>query len=300
MSGFDLSTVANGFTPDQLNGMVSNLGSAASIVGNLLSSGGGTGTGASPEFKSAHNSELYALYVQSQADLSNASIDLSRAEKNYYVYNEGKNGGGQIYNKLIIDRFAATADQFKKNSIELQQEFMANLTQSIKQYQIQVIFQEQSAKLLKVRQKENDDLIKNIDYYNKIVQTSERKVVYENKNMDSLHMYRRIMVFIYYAAIVCFIVFGNFIPDQLYSKYSVWLIIVITCIFPVILNMLVKWSVLIYEMLSYWFSGPDSFRRFRPHYTDVYKNMGNPADDQPPEMDPFNRIGGSPPTTPIS
>ena len=295
MGGFDINTVANGFTPAQLNGMVSNLGSAASTIGNLISSGSigsGSGTGATPAFKSAHNSELYAIYVKSQTDLSNASIDLSRAEKNYYVYNGGQNGGGQKYNKLIIDRFAKTADQFKKNSIEMQQEFMANLSQSIKQYQAEVTFQGQSAKLLKLRRKENDDLIKNIDYYNKIVQTSERKVVYENKNMDSLYMYRRIMVFIYYAAIVCFIVFGNFIPEQLYFKYSVWLIIVIACIFPLILNMMVKWSVMIYEMLSYWFSGPDPFRQYRPHYTDVYKNLGNPADEAPPASDPFNSLGG--------
>jgi hypothetical protein len=50
--------------------------------------------------------------------------------------------------------------------------------------------------------------------------------------------------------------------------------------------MMVKWSVMIYEMLSYWFSGPDPFRQYRPHYTDVYKNMGNPADEAPPDLLP--------------
>lgn len=289
MGGFDTNTVANGFTPEQLNGMVTSLGTAASTVGNLLSQSGGaalgsSGTGATPAYKSGHHSELYKLYTQAKTNSETAPIDLSRAEKNYYVYNEGNAGGGEIYNKLIIDRFAETAEQFKQNSIELQQEFMANLSQTIKQYQAEVIFQDQSTKLLKVRQKENDEMTKNINYYQKIVQTSERKVVYENINMDSLNMYRRIMVFIYYAGIICFIVFGNFIPDQLYFKYSVWLIIVIACIFPVILNMMVKWTVMIYETLSYWFSGPDKFRQFRPHYTDVYRNMGNPAHEAPPGL----------------
>ena len=203
-----------------------------------------------------------------------APLELSRSEKNYYVYNVGEYGGDEKYSELIIDRFARTAEQFKKNSIDKQQQFMSDLIQSIKQYQAGLVFKNQMDNLLKLRQAEHDDLIKNVNYYQKILQTSERKVVYENKNMDGLEMYRRVMIFLYYAAIVSFIIFGNFIPDKLYNKGSVWLIIVIAAIFPIIMNMLVMWIFIIYDTVSYWFSE-------LPH-KDVYINLGSPANEKPP------------------
>jgi hypothetical protein len=225
-------------------------------------------------YKTNRSSYLLDKYNKEKIKYNNAPIDLSRAEKNYYVYNEGNRGGEQAYNSFIIDRFSKTAKEFKKNSIDKQQEFMGNLSQALKQYQAAVLFKEHTKKLLKMRENEQTDLIKNINYYKKIVQTSERKVVYENKNMDSLYMYRRVMIFIYYGLIVCFIVFGNFIPDQLYKKYSVWLVILILIIFPIILNIIIMWLFTLYDTVTYWFSEI-------PH-KDVYSNLKNPYDEKPP------------------
>ena len=225
-------------------------------------------------YKTQRNAYLKTKYDEEQEKYNSAPIDLSRAEKNYYVYNEGNSGGNNAYNELIIDRFSATAQQFKQNSISMQQEFMGNLSQSLKQYQSSVIFKDQLKNLLKMRENEKKSLIKNINYYKKIVQTSERKVVYENKNMDTLYIYRRLMIFVYYGIIICFIVFGNFIPDQLYKKYSVWLVLIIAAIFPIILNMITMWLFILYDTLTYWFSDIP--------YKDVYINIGNPYDEKPP------------------
>ena len=225
-------------------------------------------------YKTKRSAYLLDKYNKEKSKYINAPIDLSRAEKNYYVYNEGNNGGEKAYNSFIIDRFSKTAKEFKKNSIDKQQEFMGNLSQALKQYQAAVLFKEHTKKLLKMRENEHNDLIKNINYYKKVVQTSERKVVYENKNMDVLYMYRRVMIFIYYGLIVCFIVFGNFIPDQLYKKYSVWLVILILIIFPIILNIITMWIFTLYDTLNYWFS--------EMPYKDVYINIKNPYDEKPP------------------
>ena len=257
-----------------------NLGDATSGGG-----GGGGGGGAmtivnaltcpvnSECYKSRQN-QILKIIMEKKTQIANKiPMELSQAEKNYYVYNGGSNGGEEVYNKLIMDRFAATADQFKQNSIDKQQQFMSELIQGIKQYQAALIFQGQMANLLKLRQSEQADLMKNVNYYQKILQTSERKVVYENKNTDSLYMYRRVMIFLYYAALICFIIFGNFIPDKLYNKWSVWLIIIIAAIIPIIMNMLVMWIFIIYDTVSYWFSE-------LPH-KDVYINMDNGGETPP-------------------
>ena len=82
------------------------------------------------------------------------------------------------------------------------------------------------------------------------------------------------MMFIYYAAIIGYIIFGNFIPDQLYLKYTVWLILIIVSIIPIILNIVIKWLFIFYDLLSYWFGE-------LPH-KDVYIDLGNPAAEKPP------------------
>ena len=82
------------------------------------------------------------------------------------------------------------------------------------------------------------------------------------------------MIFVYYGIIICFIVFGNFIPDQLYKKYSVWLVLIIAAIFPIILNIITMWLFILYDTVTYWFSDMP--------YKDVYINIGNPYDEKPP------------------
>jgi hypothetical protein len=288
------------FSADDIAKMTNKIDNLATLVTGAAGAGAGGGGGGgrsggsggllnmftcdvdSDCYKSKHDQYLKQIYSDKSIDLANAPIDLSRAEKNYYTYNRGANGGPAIYNKLIIDRFAKTAEQFKANSIETQQEYMADLVQSLKQYQAALIFQKQIKKLLKVRQAEQANLMNNINYYQTVVQTSERKVVYENKNMDSLYSYRRMLFFIYYAGLVSYILFGNFIPDKLYTNYSVWLIIVLTAIFPIILNILLKWGFIIADTLSYWFAD-------LPH-KDVYME-GNPPLRK-------SHLEGKPPTPP--
>ena len=236
---------------------------------NLITCGAG-----SECYKTKQKDILRTIYDGKQKLYNSLPLDLSRAEKNYYMYNETD----ERYNKLIYDRFAASADEFELNSIEKQQQFMSDLIHSIKQYQSGMIFKNQIDNLLKTRQKEQDNLKKNINYYQTILHTSERKVVYENKNMDSLYLYRRVMIFLYYAALVCFIIFGNFIPDKLYTKWSVWLLIVIVAIIPIIMNMVLMWVFIIYDTVVYWFSE-------LPH-KDVYVDFGNPANEKPPPPAP--------------
>ena len=268
------SSMVGAFTslglPSSINpDTTSALGTTGNSIFNTLTCPEG-----SPCYIEKNDALLRSIFEEKQTKYANAPMELSQAEKNLYIYNRGQPGGDVSYNILITDRFASTAEQFKQNTIDKQQQFMSDLLQDIKQYQSALIFKKQMDNLLKLRQREQTDLLKNVNYYQKILQTSERKVVYENKNMDSLYIYRRIMIFLYYAGLVCFIIFGNFIPDKLYTKGSVWLIIIIVAIIPIIMNMVIIWIFFIYDTVSYWFS--------ELPYKDVYKNMGNPADEPPP------------------
>ena len=218
-------------------------------------------------YKDNRSKILNKMYVDKQFNLQNAPLELSLAEQNKYEYNGGdENAGKSIYRQMIYDRFAVSANELKKNSIEKQQEFMTDLAQNLKEYQAEYAFLERTNQLLNTRMAENTDLTEQIKLYDTVLNTSQRKVTYENNDMTTIYKYRRIMLFFYYGAIICYIVFGNFIPDKLYTKYTVWIVIVILAIIPIILNIIMRWIFLLYEVVTYWFSGIK--------YKDVYSTLG--------------------------
>jgi hypothetical protein len=205
-------------------------------------------------------------FAKAKLDYQNGPLEISLAEKNIYEYNAGQPGGDTNYNIAIIDRFATTAKEMQQNSIDKQQEYMADLAQALRQYQSQVPLLKRTEQLLETRQKEHDELVRKIDLYKKILQTNERKVVYEIKDTSGIYTYRRVMMFLYYGAIVCYIIFSNFIPDKLYQSYIVWLIIVIVSIIPIILNMVIRWIFIIGDVTAYW------FKNDMPH-RDIYTKL---------------------------
>lgn len=219
----------------------------------------------SANYKSNKKIILMRKWTDASNNYKNAPLELSLAEKQYYEYNSGEPNGNDIYNSLIIDRFANNAEDLKKNSIQKQQEFMTDITQILKQYQGEKLTAIRTKQLLKIRQTENENLKKKMEMYNRILQTSERKVVYEINNTTSLHTWRRALLFIYYAAIICYIIFSNFIPDKMYLNKTNWLIIVIISLIPFILNLVIKWIFVIFNVLAYWF-------KERP-YKDIYADL---------------------------
>ena len=207
------------------------------------------------DFKLNQQQKINLMFESAKEQLKNDPLDVSVAEKNLYLYNSGNSiGSGEDgYNHVILARFASTAEELKKNSIEKQQQFMLEVSRVLKQYDVDVLSFEKTKKLLKTRQQENKDYKKKIDMIDRMVKTNERKVVYENENTGGLFTYRRILLFFYYSALVVYIIFGNFIPDKLYLNYSVWAIVVIVAILPIILNMFIKWIFIILDVISYWF-----------------------------------------------
>ena len=243
----------------------------------------------------AHTEKLQKIYKATKRNMQLAPLELSLAEKNIYEYNNGESGGDARYQALIIDRFATTAQELQQNSVEKQQEYMSDLAQALRQYQAQQLFAIRTNELLKTRIKDNTDLKKKLEVYHRILHTSQRKVVYENKDMSNIYMWRRVMLFFYYGAIIVYIIFGNFIPDKLYTQYSVWLLIVIACIVPVILNILMKWLFVIGDVISYWFMNDmphrDVYAKLKDSDTDSITNGFNEANSPPGYPAPLEPLG---------
>jgi hypothetical protein len=95
--------------------------------------------------------------------------------------------------------------------------------------------------LLSIKLGENKQLTKNIDHYLAQTQTSGRKVIYEDRGLDWLTTLRNIMIFVYFSLLVGYIILGNFIPNQLYKQWKVWMYIALYIAFPFyVLNKVVQ------------------------------------------------------------
>ena len=217
---------------------------------------------------------LHNLYYNAKDNLEKAPYDLSLAEKNYFEFTKGKDN----YNLMIFDRFATTAEEIKQNSIEKQQHFMTDLMQLLRQYNSEKISSDRAEQLLRDRYLQNKKIKNLFNRYKGIIQTSERKYLYENKDIDTLYLYRRVMVFIYYSIIILYLIFGNFISDKQYTNFGTWMVIIIALLIPIILNIIVKWLFIIKEYIVFWLSD----RR----YKDVYSDFSETTDQfkTPPSL----------------
>jgi hypothetical protein len=193
---------------------------------------------------------LKNIYDAEKTKVVTLPQDLSKAERDYIVYTDGQD----VYNKTITDRFASTAEEYKQNSIKKQRAFMSDIAQSLKQYQAEKNMAVRAEELLAERQKEYERLNSLYNKYERIVQTNERKVVYQHKDMEWLFTSRRVMIFFYYAIIIAYLVYGDFFPKEQWRKLSVWIVLTLIAIIPYILNMMIKWVFIIKAYFSYLFS----------------------------------------------
>lgn len=229
------------------------MGEIASMVNTANTTMGGFLCGPDTDcYKDKKIERLLKRKTAAEDNRVHANEIASRAEKKWYIYKSDNDA--TEYNNFIFDRFSTAASgDFRKNSIEKQRHYMRDLSQLLKQYQTEYDLIDNSKKLLMERQKQNERLVMKLNKYEGTVQTSERKVVYEYRNMETLHLFRRVMLFLYYSIIVMYLVFGPFIPEKQYTQKSVWLIILIALSFPLMLNMLVKWVFIIKDYIGYWF-----------------------------------------------
>ena len=166
-----------------------------------------------------------------------APEDIKQAEKNYYVFDKGY----PAYKDMLFDRYAKTAEEFKTTSNEKYTKVNQEIVQLIHTHDVSTTYLKRMNELLRIKLGENEQLKKDIDQYLAQTQTSGRKVIYEDREKDWLSTLRKIMIFIYFSLLVGYIIFGNFIPNQLYKQWKVWLYILIYIVFPFfILDRVVK------------------------------------------------------------
>ena len=180
---------------------------------------------------------------------NSASSKLAIAEKNYIISNDD---GADTYNTEFDERISYELGEIEHIIIDDYKNNMNFIDQIAKQYKSEISALNNAQTGYDKIRIENDVLTKKLDAYSKILNTNERKTVYELQNMKSLHLYRRVLFFIYYLLIAQYIFFGEFIPKKLYTDYTYLVILLIVIIFPFILNTIISWTIMCINALHFW------------------------------------------------
>ena len=178
-----------------------------------------------------------------------APEEIQQAEKNYYLYDKGYGA----YKEMLYDRYAKTAAEFKTASNKKHAELQAELQEFLASYNAGTIYLKRMNELLQIKLAEKEDLEKKIDAYIGYTETSGRKVIYEDRERNTLTLYRQGLLYLFFAIVILYIVFGNFIPEQKYKKWHVWLVLALFIAIPyVLLDRVVKMVFALYQYGKSW------------------------------------------------
>jgi len=197
--------------------------------------------------KDKKSAELKKKFSEAQENLRDAPEDLSLAEKNYYVYAKGY----PEYEDMLFDRYSKTAGELKKKSIQKHKKLMGVIDTYIKDYKAEVVYSKRMHELLKVRVKENRILRKEIEDDIAVIQTNDRRVTYEDKEVGSAGTVRKFLRFLYYFMLVLWILLGDFFSKARYANLKTWRLMAIYIAFPFALNKIIE--------LIYYISGQVSY-----------------------------------------
>ena len=214
---------------------LSKSGMSSDVVKGFISTATDQITCGSDCQKTRNGNKYKQAWQAAKNNLSTAPKNVSQAEKNYYVFTKGE----QAYKNMLFDRYSESAAEFNAKSRVKHRAFMEQINQMIASYTSMTAYARRMESLLDIYLQENKQYDKKIDKYIAMVHTNDRKVVYEDMNKSSLKTYRYGLVILYFALLVFYIIFGDYLGKQRYRDKIAWLIIIVYCIMPYFLNWLV-------------------------------------------------------------
>ena len=150
-------------------------------------------------------------------------------EKNYFIAAKGE----QYYtDNILTKKYQTQVNTF----IRQQQANLSNVKQIINvmllSYSGETIAISRIKQLFLDVKNKNDALKNDIDQYYKNTLTAERRVYYEDQNVDNLEYYNNKLKIAYFILVGLYILFGGFFWKGQYKRIGVWIYLIIYLAFP--------------------------------------------------------------------
>ena len=197
---------------------------------------------------------LKLKYDAAKQNVKDAPFELKTAEKNYYEYAEGD----EEYRKMLLERYTKTAKEMKKKSLIKHDEIMKDINILYKDLETTRIYEKRMIELLKIKTQEYDQLKQAVDQDLASTETNDRKVEYEDHEYQGLHSVRKWTTVFYYFLIPCYLYFSDFFAVARYKSVITWILLVIYCLFPLLINPLSKFIFFIKDQLNFYMNNKAS------------------------------------------
>jgi hypothetical protein len=157
-----------------------------------------------------------------------APTTTSVAEKNYLVATDGILG----YNQKMITRYTGIAKHAKNNAMENHKEVMREIKGLNSTYEAETLSLDRIKDLLRIRLTENSTMTEDIDVDTATVQTSDRKVVYEEWAKNWLFTVGNILRILYFLVAIIYLYMSPFIKLSEWKTPKGWISPIVLAIFP--------------------------------------------------------------------
>lgn len=232
----------------QLNEALEKSDLSPTAINNLLTTVSNSIT-CDDECQRRKNADALKLkYDAAKQNVKDAPFELTTAEKNYYEYIEGDEG----YNKMLLERYTKTAKELKKKSLTKHEEIMKDINILYKDLETTRLYEKRMIELLKIRTQEYDQLKKAVDQDLASTETNDRKVEYEDHEYKGLHSVRTWTTALYYFLIPCYLYFSDFFSASRYKSVKTWILLVLYCLFPLLINPLADFIFFIKDQINFY------------------------------------------------
>ena len=159
-------------------------------------------------------------------------------EKNYYLEADSE----EYYRDDILKvRYREIFQKFKNNKVKQLDEVKDNVDKDLENYRSEKIAEARMEQLYRESVKTNEALKRDIDNFYKKLITDERKVYYEDQQLDNVEYYKKFIIILYYSLLALYVFIGPFIWEKKYMSILVWVLMLLYVAFPFVLKYLIDY-----------------------------------------------------------
>jgi lipopolysaccharide export LptBFGC system permease protein LptF len=174
--------------------------------------------------------ELKLKYEQAQSNLNTAPSQYKTAKKNFLVASEGRDKYEEKQ-RIEYQKEAQTFINSQKKIRDSQTKDINNLNND---YNALIIYSQNMNDLLDVYITKNQRLKKDIDTYDTIVKTSERKTYYKTQSIEWFHIIQKLILYFYYLTIIVFILYVMIYHKE-FKSYKLWFLLLLCTLIPYVI-----------------------------------------------------------------
>ena len=178
--------------------------------------------------------DLKSKYESVKVNLSQGPENLAESRKNYFVY-----AFGDKYNDDFNEKLYTKEANDKVNTMKKQHsKDVGEITSLINDYESTYIYKGNMGDLSDKYKNENNTLKKEIDNNEKTKATNDRKVYYENQQIEDIQYYKSLLKLVYWVTLVLYTII--FLYDGFYKNIKMDVMLILFYIYPHVIDEIVS------------------------------------------------------------